>query len=167
MALVNCLPVVKRYTMEKIIVHPIPVWQDPNTYLNIEFIRDELFCYFKCLNEELMKNGIRKEEKHLGVLHVKRLLAIKHNRFTRLTLYPIPYEHEYASYYYEIENSLWLEESLAQRKVEDQDWEKYDRITYKHFVFENSKYWVEVIAKSVDFAISKRSKYKLDLWSKI
>lgn len=114
-----------------------------------------------------MKDGIQKEEKELGVFYVKNLLAIKYNRFTRLTLYPISYEHEYTSYYYEIENSLWLEELLADRRVEDQGWEKYDKKIYKHFVFENSKYWVEVSATSVDFVKSKRLRYKLNLWKRI
>lgn len=59
LALVKCLPVSKRYAMEKVIVHPIPVWQDPTTFLNVEFIGDELFCYFKCLDEELKYHRLK------------------------------------------------------------------------------------------------------------
>ena len=153
--------------MENIIVHPIDVWQNPNTYLNVEFLGDELFCYFKCLVPELAEKGIHKDEAFLGVFHITGLLEIRHRRYTKLELYPICFDNDYVSYYYEVVNSKWLEQITDYRSSVDNDWLKYDKKQYKHFIFENSKYWIEIIGASIEFKKVKKTKYKMTLWKNI
>ena len=153
---------------EKIIVHTIDkIWRDPQNYCIIEFIRDTLFCYFKCwkFNEIVFSNHV-KEENFIGVFCVENLLSIKHTRHTKFSLYPNDIQHDYGCYYYEIENSKWVYNILTERAYSDPEWKKYDNNDYRHFVFENAKYWIEVIGTEVSFCKTKKSKEKTYLWKK-
>lgn len=153
--------------MEKLIIHPLSEYKDPNAYLIIEFVRDELFCYFKCLNKKKVERNIFIHENFLGLLQVEGLISIKHNRYTKLHLYPTSYENIHHSYYYEVLNSSWVNEIIAYKNKNDPDWRKYDQRVYRHFILENYEYWVEIIASNIKFKKVKKKKNLLKLWDSI
>lgn len=132
-----------------IIVHNISVQQNPNVYVITEFVRDEMFIYFK----------INNDKDNIGVFHINGLIYLLHNRTTKTFLYPILFENDSLGYYYEIKNSDVLRE-IKKNKLLNND-------EYHHFIFENYKYWIEVIAKNVNFYTIKSNKKLKYLWETI
>lgn len=148
-----------------IVVKPIDmVWQDPQSFCITEFIRDELFYYFKCWDYQSMLDGEIKDADFLGCFNVENILAVKHIRFTKSETYPIDFENNFKCYYYEVNDSLWLDDVLKERKTNDEDWRKYDTNNYRHFVLENAKYWVEVIGSNLIFEKKEKDKNRMELW---
>jgi hypothetical protein len=150
--------------MEKIIIHPLEVWQDPQCNCITEFIRDEMFYYFKCwdsLNDEI------KEADYLGLIHLKGVWAVNYQRFRKTSYYPIDIENDYRGYYYEIANSEWVTNLKNERSKFDKEWSYFDKREYTHFVLENNEGWVEVVAVEIKFSKIKMDKSKLKLWDKV
>lgn len=150
---------------EEIIVHNIEnIWQDPQCFCISEFIRDEFFYYFKCWNyNKAIANDIE-EEDFLGCFNVENMISIRHLRHTKLELYPSNIDHNYKCYYYEIKNSQWVMKIMKERENYDSNWRKYDDRIYKHFIFENAEYWVEVIGTKVIFDKVQKVDEKIYLW---
>jgi hypothetical protein len=149
--------------MNNIILHKVDVWQDPNSPMNIQSIDDEIYMYFKRFRSALAEKGIYKNEDFLGMFRVKNVLEIKYRRFTKIELYPLDFDHNFRGYYYEKKDSELLQEIKKYKDAYDTNCDKYDKKEYKHFIFDNNKYWIEVIGTSVDFYKVKK---KTDLISK-
>jgi len=150
----------------EIIIRPIDqVWQDPQSFCMTEFIRDELFYYFKCWDYQSMLDGKVQDAGFLGCFTIENMLAIRHTRFTKQTTYPVETEHDCKCYYYEITHSPWLRDTLANRTQHDPDWaDANQQHNYRHFVLENAKYWVEVIGSNLVFEKRKKDRQRMQLW---
>ncbi|HCZ8414310.1 TPA: hypothetical protein O4D25_003259, partial [Proteus mirabilis] len=99
--------------------------------------------------------------------NIENMLAVKHTRFTKTEIYPVDIDHDYKCYYYEVNDSNWLNNILNERTKNDSDWNKYDTNTYKHFILENKEYWVEVIGSNLIFSKKEKDEAKLVLWDTI
>ena len=156
------------YMKENIAVKSIEnIWQDPQCFCISEFIRDEFFYYFKCLDIVSMKKGSIVDAEYLGCFNIENMLAVKHTRFTKTEIYPVDIDHDYKCYYYEVNDSNWLNNILNERTKNDSDWNKYDTNIYKHFILENKEYWVEVIGSNLIFSKKEKDEAKLVLWDTI
>ncbi|MCL6353305.1 hypothetical protein [Pectobacterium polaris] len=150
---------------KNITVKPIDmVWQDPQSFCITEFIRDELFYYFKCWDYQSMLDGEVVDAGFLGCFNVENILAIKHIRFTKTETYPIDFENNFKCYYYEVNDSPWLKDVLKERVSNDKEWEKHDTNKYKHFVLENAKYWIDVIGSNLTFEKKEKDKRRIEFW---
>ncbi|MFK7031643.1 hypothetical protein [Flavobacterium oreochromis] len=145
----------------------IDYWIDPNTPLNLQVIGDEVLIFFKCLNKEFIKNGIHKNEQFVGLFHLKNVLDIRHKRYTKLQLYPIDFDHNFQGYFYEIQNSNWLKEIISFRDTQELNWEKYDKKTYNHYVFDNNKFWFEIIAEKIEVHKIRKKQDLLSKWKDV
>lgn len=143
------------------------VWQNPQSFCITEFIRDELFYYFKCWDYHAMLNGQLKDTDFIGCFNIEKILAVKHTRFTQQTLYPVDFDHNEKCYYYIIEQSPWLQEVLQLRNSTDKNWTEYDTNHYQHFILENGQYWIEVIGSNLIFDRKQATAHQIQLWETI
>ncbi len=149
------------------IVHRLDVWQDPNSPLNIEFVADEILIFFRCLLEKDAEHGVHRQTKFLGLLRVENVIAIRSNRVGRIELFPSDVDHDFRGYYYEVQDSAWLNALEISRDLEDPGWRKFDKKIYRHFVFDSDKQWVEVIGTAVSFHRVKKMTNKTRKWTSI
>ena len=91
--------------------------------------------------------------------------AVRFCRYNKTRYYPKENEHSYKSYYLEIPNSSWIDDLKNERASYDINWEKYDHRKYRHYVFQNNSYWIEIIATNVHFQIENRSDCHNKIWN--
>ena len=82
---------------------------------------------------------------------------MRYSRFNKTRYYPNEIEHAFYSYFLQVPNSSWIQEESAKRSQYEKDWEKYDKREYKHYVFQNNSYYVELIASDVVFEVIDRT----------
>lgn len=133
--------------MEIIKEIPIKVWQCPHEYAIVRQYDDTISFQFKYWN----KPG-QEDRRKCAMLEFKGVWAIRYTRFLKYRYYPNFESLEHASYL-EIIGSEWLKELKKERSIWDPMWEKYDHRPYKHYIFQNNSYYIEIIASDVDFCI--------------
>lgn len=150
--------------MEKDIAIPIvlEVWQITSEYAIVEQYDDSLLIRFQYWNEKQEK--VRDKN---GLLLFKNVYAVRYCCYNKTRYYPKEVEHSYKSYYLEIPNSSWLAELKEKRESYDKNWEKYDHRNYKHYVFLNNSYYIEIIATCVDFQVESRLAHYNKIWNEV
>ncbi|MFL0063189.1 hypothetical protein R5N98_11170 [Tenacibaculum maritimum] len=146
---------------EGLLVHGFEVWQDPQCDPIVEFVADNLFYYFKCWNVK----SPPKSENFLGLFHCKNIESIKY--VNPYETYPFLEELDYKCYYYELKNSTWLQEWRRLKLKREPNWSKYNSINYKHFILMTRESYIEIISSGIEFKKVKKTKNKLNLWSKL
>lgn len=128
--------------MEKDMAIPIEldVWQKTSEYAIIEQYDDSMVVRFQYWNEK--QETINDKT---AVLMFTNVYAVRFCRYNKTRYYPKENEHSYKSYYLEIPNSSWIDDLKNERASYDMNWEKYDHRKYRHYVFQNNSYWVEII----------------------
>ena len=147
--------------METALQIKLDVWPVTSEYAIVEQYDDEIIINFKFWdkNQKTVKNK-------MGCLTFNRVWTLRYTRFNETRYYPIEVEHNFQSYYLEIKNSEWLKLMENDRSNYDNEWKKYDNGNYKHYVFQNNSYFIEIIANGVEFKIKKiKGKYK-KIWDK-
>lgn len=136
--------------MEKDLALPIqlPVWQITSEYAEIHQISDEMKIYFKYWddyqNEVLNKRGL---------LHFKNVWAVRYSKYNKTRYYHPQQESDFVSEYLHIPNSSWIIELGLIREIHQKKWNDYDKREYKHYIFQNNSYYIEIIAEEVNFNI--------------
>lgn len=152
---------VDKYTNDNLLVHGFDVWQDPQCDPIIEFVANSLFYYFKCWNKRFPP----KSESFLGQFYCKNVESIKY--VNPYKSYPFLEALDYKCYYYELKDSIWLEEWHRLKTEKDPNWMKYNSIDYKHFILMTRESYIEIISSEIEFKKVKKTKGKLKLWNKL
>jgi hypothetical protein len=120
----------------------LDVWPITSEYSIIEQYDDEIIINFKFWNknQKTVKNK-------MGCLTFNGVWALRYSKFNKTRYYPNEIEHNFHSYYLEIQDSDWLKSMENDRSAFDNEWEKYDYRKYKHYVFQNNSYFIEIIKK--------------------
>ena len=137
----------------------LDVWQITSEFAIIKQYDDELSVMFKFWDSN--QNEVLDQ---VGCLNFSGVWTVKYSRFNKTRYYPNEIEHELKSYYLEIENSIWLDELKKGRDKIDKDWKKYDHRNYKHYVFQNNSYFIEIVASIVEFEIIAKPEYQKNIW---
>lgn len=148
--------------MEKDTAIPIEleVWQKTSEYAIIESYDDSMVVRFQYWNEQQETVNDK-----TAVLLFRNVYAVRYCRYNKTRYYPKEQEHSYKSYYLEIPNSSWIDNLKKERESYDKNWEKYDYRNYRHYVFQNNSFWIEVIATNVDFQIENRLDCHNKIWN--
>jgi hypothetical protein len=138
----------------------LDVWPVTSEYSIIEQYDDEIIINFKFWN----KNQKRVKNK-MGCLRFNGVWALRYSKFNKTRYYPNEIEHNFHSYYLEIHDSDWLKSMENDRRAFDNEWEKYDHRKYKHYVFQNNSYFIEIIAGTVEFKIKNITRHYRKIWN--
>ncbi|MDM5248904.1 hypothetical protein [Lysinibacillus sp. G4S2] len=118
-------------------------WMAPNDYMNIEYIRDIMYCYFKIWDSP----GVYSEK--IGVLKFESIWAVRFQRNRMLNYYPNEKEHSFRSYFLMVPNSTWLKSLIKLREEEDAEWRNFDKKKYFHYVIQNNDHYIEIISSGI------------------
>ncbi len=148
--------------MKKDIAIPIilDVWQMTSEYAIIRQYDDKV-----CIRFKFWDNQQNEVYDRSALLKFEGVWCCRYSRFNKTRYYPKEIDHLYKSYYLHIPNSTWLEEEKLKRLKYDPNWGKYDKRIYKHFVFQNNSYYVELIANVVKFEIVDRTLEDERIWN--
>ncbi|WP_223556395.1 hypothetical protein [Lysinibacillus sphaericus] len=119
-------------------------WMAPNDYMNIEYIGDTMYCYFKIWNTP------GEYSKKIGILTFESIWAVRFQRNRRLNYYPLEEEHSFRSYYLMVPNSSWLTSLIKLRDEEDSEWRNFDKKEYFHYVIQNNDHYIEIISSEIN-----------------
>lgn len=147
--------------MEKDIAIPIAleVWQITYDYAIIKQYDNDMSVRFQFWDDN--QNII---DDKTAALQFTDVYAVRYCRYNKTRYYPKESEHQYRSYYLEVPNSSWIDDINKERESYDKDWAKYDYRKYKHYIFQNNSYWIEVIATNVNFRIETRTACDNKTW---
>lgn len=148
--------------MEKDVAVPIilDVWQMTSEYAIIQQYDDTVCIRFKFWDKQ--QNEVYNKT---ALLKFEGVWSCRYSRFNKTRYYPKEIDHFYESYYLQIPNSTWLEEEKIKRLKYNPNWEKYDKRIYKHYVFQNNSYYIELIATTIKFEIVDRTLEDDSIWN--
>jgi hypothetical protein len=138
----------------------LDVWPITSEYSIVEQYDDKVTVNFKFWDEN--QKTVRNK---MGCLTFTGVWTLRYSRFNKTRYYPDEMEHDFKSYYLEIQDSDWLKSMKNDRAVFDNGWEKYDHRDYKHYVVQNSSYFIEIIAQAVEFQIRKITRQYRKTWN--
>lgn len=148
--------------MEKDIAIPIAldVWQVTYDYAIIKQYDNDMSVRFQFWDDN--QNIV---DDKTAVLRFTDVYAVRYCHYNKTRYYPKEVEHQYRSYYLEIPNSSWIDDLNNERELYDPDWTKYDHRKYRHYIFQNNSYWIEIIATNVNFQIETRTACDNKTWN--
>ncbi len=138
----------------------LDVWKATSEYAIITQYDDTIFINFQFWNEDK-----EYDLKRMGSLKFTGVWAIRYSKFNKTRYYINEIDHNYHSYYQIIPNSSWLNSLKENRFSYDINWEKYDFRDYKHYIFQNNSYYIEIIAGNVTFEIKDIDEYHKKKWN--
>lgn len=136
--------------MEKDLAVPIklPVWQITSEYADIHQNSDEVKIYFKYWDND--QNEVLNRR---GFLYFKNVWAVRYSKYNKTRYYHPQEESDFVSEYLYIPNSSWMKELECIREEHQKNWKNYDKREYKHYIFQNNSYYIEIISSEVIFDI--------------
>lgn len=141
----------------------LDVWKDPQSYVLIEYVRDEAWIYFKCWKSPSVDSS------YIGCLHFEGVWHLSSSRFKKYRSYQYIEATDLTSYYLIIKKSSLLNSLQKQRTIDNSEWKKYDKRSYKHWIVESHDFYTNIIAVKVSFMqIDKKTAHHyLAIWNKI
>jgi hypothetical protein len=135
------------------------VWQITSEYAIIEQYDDKIIINFKFWDEK--QKEVRNK---IGRLRFSGVWTLRYSKYNKTRFYLNEIEHSFRSYYLEIKDSNWLKSIENDRRSFDDEWEKYNQKEFKHYVFQNNSYFIEIIAIGVEFKIEKNIERYNKIW---
>lgn len=141
----------------------LPVWKDPQNFVIVEHVRDEVWIYFRCWEEP----GI--DADYIGCLHFQAVWHLESTRFKPTKGYPNVTDTDAVSYYLHVKHSTLLRSLIQNRADNDPDWVKYDKDEYLHYIVESHDFFTHIVAKKVNFfKIDKKDQRHYEkIWEKV
>ncbi|EHT2455442.1 hypothetical protein KXE84_003606 [Escherichia fergusonii] len=128
----------------------LPYWQAPNDYVHIESIGDSLIISFP------LWRASTKYSRFKGVVEFTEVWATRYERNKDRRYYTPCGENDFASCYWVVPVSSWLEKLENERTEHFTDWKLYDSGTYTHYIVQCHDFYIEIIAKKI--TISRKLK---------
>ncbi|HET8797766.1 MAG TPA: hypothetical protein VFO89_08765 [Thermoanaerobaculia bacterium] len=125
---------------------PLPIWQDPQSNLQLRFAAGRAEVEFDCWNAD------GNEADFTGVVVFEGVWATRSvgSEFVPFEVQP----HQYHSYILRVEASAWIEELADARNAAYTDWPRTAAAEYSHYIVVGHGDYAEIIARS--FRVEQR-----------